>query len=177
MTDGHPLLRAILNNKGEDTPKLMYADWLEENGRFAEAAVYRHKPTVRFYRRMEQLLMTDKDKHTDVMSVKGAYDILVKLGHRQDLRLKEYSVRLGVVVGVCLEGTPSRYWVRLMRRVGKVFPHLQMLGVDVDNTTEADQLFRWSTTVLPLDVKFGMMLGQNEYWQWCRRRWVFYDRK
>lgn len=31
------LLRAILENPEDDTPRLMYADWLDENG-FAERA-------------------------------------------------------------------------------------------------------------------------------------------
>lgn len=33
MTDGDRLLRAILDHPEEDTPRLLYADWLEENGR------------------------------------------------------------------------------------------------------------------------------------------------
>jgi len=32
MTDGPALLAAILANPDEDTPRLMYADWLDENG-------------------------------------------------------------------------------------------------------------------------------------------------
>ena len=32
MTDGEALLRAVLANPEEDTPRLVYADWLEENG-------------------------------------------------------------------------------------------------------------------------------------------------
>jgi uncharacterized protein (TIGR02996 family) len=32
MDDGDALLKAILNNPAEDTPRLMYADWLEESG-------------------------------------------------------------------------------------------------------------------------------------------------
>ncbi|MBY0457216.1 MAG: TIGR02996 domain-containing protein, partial [Gemmataceae bacterium] len=31
-TDGDALLRAICENPGEDTPRLVYADWLDENG-------------------------------------------------------------------------------------------------------------------------------------------------
>ncbi len=31
-TDGELLLRAIFNNPAEDTPRLVYADWLEEQG-------------------------------------------------------------------------------------------------------------------------------------------------
>jgi uncharacterized protein (TIGR02996 family) len=33
MSDGELLLRAILDQPKEDTPRLVYADWLEENGR------------------------------------------------------------------------------------------------------------------------------------------------
>ena len=32
MSDGDALLRAILLNPAEDTPRLVYADWLQENG-------------------------------------------------------------------------------------------------------------------------------------------------
>ena len=32
MTDGERLLRAILDQPEEDTPRLLYADWLEESG-------------------------------------------------------------------------------------------------------------------------------------------------
>ncbi len=41
MSDGDALLRAILAHPGEDTPRLMYADWLDENGRAAQAAYIR----------------------------------------------------------------------------------------------------------------------------------------
>jgi uncharacterized protein (TIGR02996 family) len=32
MTDGAALLRAVLADPGDDAPRLVYADWLEENG-------------------------------------------------------------------------------------------------------------------------------------------------
>ena len=32
MTDGEALLRAVLAAPDEDTPRLIYADWLQENG-------------------------------------------------------------------------------------------------------------------------------------------------
>src|SRR5687768_5571910 len=32
MTDGDALLAAILANPDDDTPRLVYADWLQENG-------------------------------------------------------------------------------------------------------------------------------------------------
>ncbi len=40
-TDGELLLRAILDNPAEDTPRLVYADWLDENGQGARAAFIR----------------------------------------------------------------------------------------------------------------------------------------
>src|SRR5262245_43842779 len=32
MSEGKLLARAVLDHPGEDTPKLVYADWLDENG-------------------------------------------------------------------------------------------------------------------------------------------------
>ncbi len=32
MTDNDALLRAILDSPDDDAPRLVYADWLEENG-------------------------------------------------------------------------------------------------------------------------------------------------
>lgn len=37
----HPLLRGLLLNPEDDTPRLVYADWLQENGRRAEAGYIR----------------------------------------------------------------------------------------------------------------------------------------
>jgi uncharacterized protein (TIGR02996 family) len=41
MTDGDALLRAICANPRDDLPRLVYADWLEENGRPERAAFIR----------------------------------------------------------------------------------------------------------------------------------------
>ena len=41
MTDGAALHRSILANPADDTPRLVYADWLEENGRSEEAEFIR----------------------------------------------------------------------------------------------------------------------------------------
>jgi uncharacterized protein (TIGR02996 family) len=41
MTDRDALYRAILANPEDDTPRLVYADWLEENGRAEEAEFIR----------------------------------------------------------------------------------------------------------------------------------------
>jgi uncharacterized protein (TIGR02996 family) len=41
VTDGDALLAAILAHPGEDTPRLMYADWLDENGEPARAEFIR----------------------------------------------------------------------------------------------------------------------------------------
>ena len=41
MTDGEALLAAILANPAEDTPRLVYADWLEEHGREERAEFIR----------------------------------------------------------------------------------------------------------------------------------------
>ncbi len=41
MSDGHALLRAILDDPDDDAPRLIYADWLEENGDPARAAFIR----------------------------------------------------------------------------------------------------------------------------------------
>jgi uncharacterized protein (TIGR02996 family) len=53
MTERDALVRAILENPAEDTPRLAYADWLQDTGRPADAArgefirlqVARHNPT------------------------------------------------------------------------------------------------------------------------------------
>lgn len=41
MTDGNALLAAILANPDEDTPRLVYADWLQENGQDERAEFIR----------------------------------------------------------------------------------------------------------------------------------------
>jgi uncharacterized protein (TIGR02996 family) len=41
MTDRDALYRAILAHPEDDTPRLVYADWLEENGRSEEAEIIR----------------------------------------------------------------------------------------------------------------------------------------
>jgi uncharacterized protein (TIGR02996 family) len=41
MTDGDALRRAIVETPDDDTPRLVYADWLDENGRAARAAFIR----------------------------------------------------------------------------------------------------------------------------------------
>lgn len=41
MSDGNALLKAILANPAEDTPRLMYADWLQENGQQERAEFIR----------------------------------------------------------------------------------------------------------------------------------------
>lgn len=41
MTDGDALLAAVLAAPGDDTPRLVFADWLDEHGRAAKAAFIR----------------------------------------------------------------------------------------------------------------------------------------
>src|SRR5580698_5779233 len=41
MNDGNALSRAIIARPEDDTPRLVYADWLEENGREEEAEFIR----------------------------------------------------------------------------------------------------------------------------------------
>lgn len=41
MSDGEALLAAICANPDEDTPRLVYADWLDENGRHKHAELIR----------------------------------------------------------------------------------------------------------------------------------------
>jgi uncharacterized protein (TIGR02996 family) len=41
MTDGSAILRAILDNPDDDAPRLIYADWLDENGDADRAAFIR----------------------------------------------------------------------------------------------------------------------------------------
>jgi uncharacterized protein (TIGR02996 family) len=41
MTDGDALRRAVLVNRDDDTPRLIYADWLDENGQSDRAALIR----------------------------------------------------------------------------------------------------------------------------------------
>ena len=41
MTDGDALYRAILTAPEEDTPRLVYADWLDENGQLNRAEFIR----------------------------------------------------------------------------------------------------------------------------------------
>lgn len=41
MSDGEALLRAILERPEEDTPRLMFADWLQENGDYDRSAFVR----------------------------------------------------------------------------------------------------------------------------------------
>ena len=41
MTDRDALYRAILAHPADDTPRLVYADWLQENGRPEEAEFLR----------------------------------------------------------------------------------------------------------------------------------------
>lgn len=46
MTDGEALFAAIQATPEEDTPRLVYADWLEENGRPNEAKTWRRRPSL-----------------------------------------------------------------------------------------------------------------------------------
>ena len=41
MTDRDALLRGIIENPDEDAPRLVFADWLEENGEAERAAFIR----------------------------------------------------------------------------------------------------------------------------------------
>ena len=41
MNDGAALIKAIITNPDEDTPRLVYADWLEENGQALRAEFIR----------------------------------------------------------------------------------------------------------------------------------------
>src|SRR5580692_11368146 len=41
MTDGDALRRAVIANRDDDAPRLIYADWLDENGQSDRAAFIR----------------------------------------------------------------------------------------------------------------------------------------
>jgi uncharacterized protein (TIGR02996 family) len=57
MTDGDALLRAIIESPDEDTPRLVYADQLDENGEHDRADF------IRVQCQLEQLLRVRADRH------------------------------------------------------------------------------------------------------------------
>lgn len=50
MDDGRHLLKAILGNRRDDTPRLIYADWLDENNQSDRAAFVRDCPLLKHRR-------------------------------------------------------------------------------------------------------------------------------
>ena len=120
-TDGDALLRAICENPAEDTPRLVYADWLQENGRAERAEFIRLQceawglspayPTLTAARtRASELLRAHRDRWFDelptVLGVEWG-DLFVR-GFIDTARTFEmYSVRL--TVAAAFAATPLRY--------------------------------------------------------------------
>lgn len=65
MNDGDALVRAILANPGEDTPRLVYADWIEEN--------FGHHPRAEFIRVQIELNATLEPGYYNVGGVPGQF--------------------------------------------------------------------------------------------------------
>jgi uncharacterized protein (TIGR02996 family) len=73
MTDGDALLRAVIANRDDDTPRLIYADWLDENGQSERAAFIRAQveaaraepfsPTARIAENKADRLLKGHRKH------------------------------------------------------------------------------------------------------------------
>ena len=109
-TDGDALFRAICENPAEDTPRLVYADWLQENGRPERAEFIRlqceawglcpaHSTVPAARTRASELLRAHRDRWFDELStVPGVEwsDLFVRgfidMAHVLDM----HSVRLTV---------------------------------------------------------------------------------
>src|SRR5262245_11162441 len=81
MNDHDALLRAIGEHPEEDTPRLMYADWLEENGQperavFVRAQVERARPGLSA---AEKYPFVRKNVHYLMNFVRGWHDELPRL--------------------------------------------------------------------------------------------------
>src|SRR5581483_11308551 len=84
MTDQQALLAAILAQPDDDTPRLVYADWLDENGQPDRAAFVRAQieaaraePYSKQARAAEKRAgaIREKRRHTWAAPLPGTYDI------------------------------------------------------------------------------------------------------
>jgi uncharacterized protein (TIGR02996 family) len=66
-SDGDTLFRAICENPADDTPRLVYADWLEENGRPERAEFIRLQCEAREYCRAFPSLAAARTRASDLL--------------------------------------------------------------------------------------------------------------
>lgn len=92
MTEQELLLRAVCDDPLEDTPRLVYADWLQENGQEDRAAFIRRQ--IKLYREFDGETPTQKRKG-------GYYDVLME-GFKSKWRTFKSSA----------SSTPKEVWQR-----------------------------------------------------------------
>lgn len=94
MTDEADLLAAIAANPTDDSPRLIYADWLDDHGEHRLAAFIRHQIVVAGFDLSEDY---DSDDYADAMkffATFGAEDVATLLSrfHRLALDPTELSI-------------------------------------------------------------------------------------
>jgi uncharacterized protein (TIGR02996 family) len=130
--DGDALLRAICENPAEDTPRLAYADWLQENGRPERAEFIRLQceawglcpayPTVTAARtRASALLREYRDRWFDelptILGVEWG-DLFVRGFIDTARTIEMHSVRL--TVAAAFAAIPLRYLTVTTLRTGQL---------------------------------------------------------
>lgn len=114
MTDGDALLAAVIASPDEDTPRLVYADWLEENGRAAWAEFIRVQVALARAEADEEPVPGDVPEEA-----RAAYRAGQRVGfHREASALAS------------LTGQPCRCVLCLRERAYGAWHSLDRLGID-----------------------------------------------
>jgi uncharacterized protein (TIGR02996 family) len=98
MNDGPLLLRAIIDNPAEDTPRLMYADWLQENRQDEHAGYIRSSIAVP--QQFAHVFPPGAAAMTILHRREGGHLVPVPILHASPMPGVSYTVRRGFVESV-----------------------------------------------------------------------------
>jgi uncharacterized protein (TIGR02996 family) len=87
MRDGDGLLKAILADPDDDTPRLVYADWLDENGEPARAEFVRVQVELAKY--PDQAFLDNFDAHPETCTCGGCLGL--RLRRREGELLRDFN--------------------------------------------------------------------------------------
>lgn len=147
--DNATLVRAILDEPGDDTLRLVFADWLQEHGEEARAHWIRASCALAQsnYRHPEYTELVERVRETFARCVPDWWEVLVGVTQNNHRGLFRFAVRSKAAVGR----------VRKARWIPEAFADgwLEHVAVEWSDGVLAREVAKWSTDLrsLPLSVR------------------------
>lgn len=174
MTDEQSLLATILNNPDDDTPRLVFADWLDENGQEERAELIRVQielaryPTASLRSREWELLVSHGHEWKEQAGVPNEATVEFRRGFIEFATFSACNDWLAFHAGI-LENNPICDFLIIDFMRGALRIEIKTLGLNMwfmtahDSTSSGGQWLRWSPMNMMANSRPALVAGLRNW--------------